>query len=186
MYDVNSTNWIAGTRYFTQVTNNDHSAWLYIVTLLSLCYIIIVFAVRFVVKYGMYGRDDWALLASTILAVGQHFASLAGLGKGMGKSASLLSSAQRASAQRVRNPSGTTSSPLPLTAMSSIPPPMHSSSPSRIAPRSFPARSSPSDCSRTVDDATFTCAGAWWEPRFASGCGRSCHSPLIVPSRPSL
>jgi len=93
MADVDRTNWIPGTRYFTQVTSDDHTAWLYIITLLSLCYMAIVFVIRFVVKFGMYGHDDWALLVSTILASAQHLALFAGIAKGMGRSTALLSQA---------------------------------------------------------------------------------------------
>lgn len=39
----------------------------------------------------MYGHDDWALLAATILAIGQYISVLAGLSKGLGKSQKLLS-----------------------------------------------------------------------------------------------
>lgn len=102
MADVDTSDWIPGTRFFTQVTEQDHAAWLYIISLMSLCYVVIIFGVRFVVKYGMYGQDDWALLASTILAVGQHIAVLAGLGDGMGKSITLLSHSQIVSIERVR------------------------------------------------------------------------------------
>ncbi|KXT16168.1 hypothetical protein AC579_890, partial [Pseudocercospora musae] len=93
-YDVDTTNWPAGTRYFTQITEYDHSGWLYIITLLSFIYVVITFIIRFVVKYGMYGLEDWALLAATVLAVGQYIAVLAGLSEGLGKSTSLLDSAQ--------------------------------------------------------------------------------------------
>lgn len=51
-YDVDTTNWPAGTRYFTQITDHNHSGWLYIITLLSFIYVIITFIIRFVVKYG--------------------------------------------------------------------------------------------------------------------------------------
>lgn len=101
MSDVDTSNWIPGTRFFTRVTEENHAAWLYIITLMSLCYIVMVFGVRFVVKYGMYGQDDWSLLVSTILAVGQHIALLAGLGEGMGKSISLLSNSQMIDIERV-------------------------------------------------------------------------------------
>lgn len=102
MATVDTSDWIPGTRFFTQIDNTNHSGWLYIITLLSLCYIVIVFGIRFVVKYGMYGQDDWALLLSTLLAAGQHIALLAGLGEGMGKSTTLLSNAQLVDIERVR------------------------------------------------------------------------------------
>lgn len=49
----------------------------------------------------MYGLDDWALLASTVLAVGQYIAVLAGLSEGLGKSTSLLDSAQISKIEQV-------------------------------------------------------------------------------------
>lgn len=88
---MDQSNWIPGTRYFTQVTGEDHTAWLYIITLLSVCYMAIVFVIRFIVKFGMYGNDDWALLVSTLLASAQHFALFGGIAEGMGKSTALLS-----------------------------------------------------------------------------------------------
>lgn len=42
----------------------------------------------------MYGQDDWALLASTVAAVGQYTALLAALSNGLGKSFILLSTDQ--------------------------------------------------------------------------------------------
>ena len=61
----------------------------------------IVFVIRFVVKFGMYGNDDWALLVSTVLATGQHIALLAGIARGMGKGSALLSSNQIAVIEKV-------------------------------------------------------------------------------------
>lgn len=101
MATVDTSNWIEGTRYFTQITPEDHTGWLYIITLLSLCYMFIVFVIRFVVKFGMYGNDDWALLVSTVLATGQHIALLAGIAKGMGKGSALLSDGQIAVIEKV-------------------------------------------------------------------------------------
>lgn len=101
MADVDTTNWIPGTRYFTQITAENHSGWLYIITLLSLCYISIVFGIRFAVKFGMYGKDDWALLVSTFLAVCQHVSVLLGLGHGMGKSSKILSHGSIAEIEKV-------------------------------------------------------------------------------------
>ncbi|KAK4503152.1 hypothetical protein PRZ48_006580 [Zasmidium cellare] len=100
MAEIDTSNWTPGTRYFTQITDDNHSGWLYIITLLSFVYVIIAFVIRFIVKYGMYGHDDWALLVSTVLAVGQYIAVLAGLSKGLGKSSTLLSNSQIDEIQR--------------------------------------------------------------------------------------
>lgn len=121
MAEIDASNWTPGTRYFTQIATDNHAGWLYIITILSFVYVIMAFVIRFVVKYGvfksprtdihvlllanrskgMYGHDDWALLASSILAVGQYIAVLAGLSKGLGKSSSLLSQSQIEDIQRV-------------------------------------------------------------------------------------
>lgn len=102
MAAVDTSDWTPGTYFFTRITSHNHAGWLYIITLLSLCYIILVFAVRFIVKYDMYGRDDWTLLVSTVVAIGQHIAVLTGLDEGMGKSVTLLSNAQIGEVQKVR------------------------------------------------------------------------------------
>lgn len=101
MSTVDTSNWSPGTHYYTQITAENKAGWLYIITLLSFCYILIVCAVRFVVKMGMYGRDDWALLASTTLAVGQHVAVLAGMSYGLAKSVALLHGSQLADIEKV-------------------------------------------------------------------------------------
>lgn len=103
MSDVDTSNWSPGTHYYTQVTPENKAGWLYIITLLSLCYILIVCAVRFVVKIGLYGRDDWALLGSTILAMGQHAAVLVGMSHGLGKSVGLLHGDQLEQIEKVSN-----------------------------------------------------------------------------------
>ncbi|KAF2171697.1 hypothetical protein M409DRAFT_63311 [Zasmidium cellare ATCC 36951] len=100
MAEIDTSNWTPGTRYFTQITDENHSGWLYIITLLSFIYVVIAFVIRFIVKYGMYGYDDWALLVSTVLAVGQYIAVLAGLSKGLGKGSTLLSRGQIEDIQR--------------------------------------------------------------------------------------
>ncbi|KAM3416746.1 hypothetical protein BST61_g8338 [Cercospora zeina] len=130
--DSPSAQWSPGTRYFARITDDDHSGWLWIITVMSLVYVLVAFVVRFVVKYGKgicsstfkrrkadthqacknmprlggektpcpdtviprYGYDDWALLASTVLAVGQYIAVLFGLSQGLGQSTRLLAEAQ--------------------------------------------------------------------------------------------
>ena len=98
---INQTNWIPGTQYYTKITDDNHAGWLYIITLMSLVYMTTVFVVRFIVKYGLYGIDDWALLGATVLAAGQHIAVLAGLAFGLGKSVSLLHGSQPGNIQKV-------------------------------------------------------------------------------------
>ena len=112
--------WPSGTRYLTQITESDHAGWLWIITLMSFVYVMSAFIIRFVVKYGrvaglpgrktdsanarpgMYGHDDWALLASTVAAVGQYIAVLGALSRGLGKSFILLSADQISSIEKVR------------------------------------------------------------------------------------
>lgn len=52
--DIDTTNWTPGTVYWTKITDQNHAGWLYIITLLSFVYVIIAFAIRFVVKWGSY------------------------------------------------------------------------------------------------------------------------------------
>lgn len=52
MAEIDTSNWTPGTRYFTQITGDNHSGWMYIITVLSLVYVLIAFVIRFVVKYG--------------------------------------------------------------------------------------------------------------------------------------
>jgi len=91
MSSADASDWPPGTHFYTRISEHDHAGWIYIITLISLCYMVIVFAVRFVVKYGKYGNDDWTLLAATVVAIAQHMTVLAGLTAGMGKSSSLMS-----------------------------------------------------------------------------------------------
>lgn len=53
------------------------------------------------ISLGMYGQDDWALLASTVAAVGQYTALLAALSNGLGKSFILLSTDQISTIEKV-------------------------------------------------------------------------------------
>lgn len=112
--------WPSGTRYLTQITESNHAGWLWIITLMSFVYVISAFVIRAFVKYGMaarvhgihqdsanttlgmYGHDDWALLASTLAAIGQYIAVLGALSKGLGKSFTLLSAEQIAIIEKVR------------------------------------------------------------------------------------
>lgn len=54
MADIDTSNWTTGTRYFTQITDDNHAGWLYIITILSFIYVIMAFVIRFVVKYGAF------------------------------------------------------------------------------------------------------------------------------------
>lgn len=102
MAELDTSDWAPSAHYYTRITQSNHAGWVYIMTIMFLCYILIVFVVRFAVKFGKYGHDDWALLASTVSAVGQHVALLAGLSQGMGKSGTLLSFAQLQTVEKVR------------------------------------------------------------------------------------
>lgn len=42
----------------------------------------------------MYGADDWALLGSTVLAIGQYVSVLIALSKGLGESSLALGAAR--------------------------------------------------------------------------------------------
>lgn len=50
--DSAHSQWSPGTRYFVRINDNDHSGWLWIITVMSLIYVLVAFVVRFIVKYG--------------------------------------------------------------------------------------------------------------------------------------
>ncbi|CAK1364906.1 unnamed protein product [Cercospora beticola] len=51
--DSGHSQWSPGTRYFVRISDDDHSGWLWIITVMSLIYVLVAFFVRFIVKYGL-------------------------------------------------------------------------------------------------------------------------------------
>ncbi|CAD0082702.1 unnamed protein product [Aureobasidium vineae] len=58
-----------GIYYFSRITDTDHAGYVWIVALLSLIYPFGTLVVRFNVRWGLYGSDDWVLLVATIQAI---------------------------------------------------------------------------------------------------------------------
>ncbi|THW70162.1 hypothetical protein D6D19_07993 [Aureobasidium pullulans] len=86
-----------GTYYFSRITDTDHAGYVWIVALLSLIYPFGTLLVRLNVRWGLYGADDWALVAATLAAVCQHIPIFVGLKAGFGKSSKVLEQGQIAS-----------------------------------------------------------------------------------------
>ncbi|THZ76048.1 hypothetical protein D6C85_02512 [Aureobasidium pullulans] len=86
-----------GTYYFSRITDTDHAGYVWIVALLSLIYPFGTLLVRLNVRWGLYGADDWALVAATLAAVCQHIPIFVGLKAGFGKSSKVLEQGQTAS-----------------------------------------------------------------------------------------
>ncbi|OBW64624.1 MAG: Uncharacterized protein AUREO_053090 [Aureobasidium pullulans] len=86
-----------GTYYFSRITDTDHAGYVWIVALLSLIYPFGTLLVRLNVRWGLYGADDWALVAATLAAVCQHIPIFVGLKAGFGKSSKVLERGQIAS-----------------------------------------------------------------------------------------
>ncbi|KAF2121707.1 hypothetical protein BDV96DRAFT_218452 [Lophiotrema nucula] len=70
---------------FAPFTPDNHSAPLWIASLLGLIYVIGVLLIRLFIKVKVLGLDDWFIVASSLVAVGQYVAVYEGLGKGLGK-----------------------------------------------------------------------------------------------------
>lgn len=76
------------------VTENDHTGWIYISTILGLCCFLVFGGVRLLVRSmftGSFGNDDYYFYAGTGAAIIQTGIILGGCSKGLGKSVDLLS-----------------------------------------------------------------------------------------------
>ncbi|KAK6392273.1 hypothetical protein LTR65_003729 [Meristemomyces frigidus] len=80
----------AGNR-FAVSTPDDHQASLWITSLLSLMFSVVVLAARVVVKWGAFGADDIALGIAYVLATAHWITMYMAMSRGLGKSATLLS-----------------------------------------------------------------------------------------------
>ncbi|KAM0249005.1 hypothetical protein ACHAQJ_009254 [Trichoderma viride] len=74
-----------GSSRFSHVTFNDHAGQLWIVTILSLIYSVLVAIARAYIKYQMFGFDDLLLALATVLHLAQSIAVFVGLNSGLGK-----------------------------------------------------------------------------------------------------
>lgn len=46
---------------FSEITVHNHQAWLWNISLMSLTFAFLTLGMRLIVKWRMYGIDDWAL-----------------------------------------------------------------------------------------------------------------------------
>ncbi|KAI4721641.1 hypothetical protein E4T48_02179 [Aureobasidium sp. EXF-10727] len=72
--------------YFAQLTPTNHGGVVWVVCIISLTYALLCSGVRFVLRRGMYGFDDAALLVSTLACIVQHTFVIIALGNGLGHS----------------------------------------------------------------------------------------------------
>ncbi|OCL13909.1 hypothetical protein AOQ84DRAFT_385085 [Glonium stellatum] len=86
-----------GNRFAT-VTPDDHSAWIWLATLLALAHSLCFLAFRALVKRGRFVIDDGILVAGYVFAFGHWIATFVALRSGLGKSSRLLTKAQEHSA----------------------------------------------------------------------------------------
>jgi len=75
---------------FAVDTATEHSASIWIATLLSLCYSSLTFALRLWVKYGTLGTDDGMLGVAYILSYGQQASTMLGVVRGLGSEGTAL------------------------------------------------------------------------------------------------
>ncbi|ORY09607.1 hypothetical protein BCR34DRAFT_589210 [Clohesyomyces aquaticus] len=69
---------------FAPYTDENHSATLWIASLLGLIYVVGVLVVRLFIKRRVFGFDDAFIIGSTAVSVGQFIAIFKGLGYGVG------------------------------------------------------------------------------------------------------
>lgn len=75
---------------FAEITSTDRAGVVYVAAILSLLYSASTLVARFLIKFHSLGWDDWAILAATIVALGQYIAVFVPLGDGLGISSSIL------------------------------------------------------------------------------------------------
>ncbi|CAD0110989.1 unnamed protein product, partial [Aureobasidium uvarum] len=76
--------------YFSQLTPTNHGGVVWVVCIISLTYALLCTGVRFVLRRGMYGFDDAALLVSTLACIIQHTFVIIALGNGLGHSSKVV------------------------------------------------------------------------------------------------
>lgn len=74
-----------GSHRFSPVAFNDHAGQLWIVTILSLIYSVLVAMARAYIKYQMFGFDDILFALATVLHLAQSIAVFVGLSNGLAK-----------------------------------------------------------------------------------------------------
>ena len=81
--------------------DGDHSATLWIATLLSAVYTTCSLVVRICIKRTSFGLDDVVFLVAQMFAYGEFIAIMVGIASGLGRSLELLEGAQEAEVMRV-------------------------------------------------------------------------------------
>ena len=87
---------------FATDTANDHSATLWIATILPILYTTFTSVVRIYAKRITFGLDDALFFVAQLLSYGEYAAIVVGLNHGMGRSLQLLHEAQKTTTLRVR------------------------------------------------------------------------------------
>lgn len=75
---------------FAEITSTDRAGVVWVAAILSLLYSTSTLVARFLIKFHSLGFDDWAILAATIVALGQYIAVFVPLHGGLGISSSVL------------------------------------------------------------------------------------------------
>ncbi|KAJ4307584.1 hypothetical protein N0V84_012627 [Fusarium piperis] len=89
-----------GSHRFSPVKFNDHAGQLWIVTILSLIYSVLVATARAYIKYQMFGFDDILIALATVLHLAQAIAVFVGLSNGLSKFNSITSPEQWATSSK--------------------------------------------------------------------------------------
>lgn len=87
---------------FAVATINDHSANVWIVTILSLIYTTMTLMVRAVIKRGSLGTEDIAIFVAQLFAYGEYAAIFVGLSTGFGKNLEMLRETQQLGGAKVK------------------------------------------------------------------------------------
>ncbi|OAG20763.1 hypothetical protein CC77DRAFT_80145 [Alternaria alternata] len=86
---------------FARITTNDHSAKLWVVTLLSTIYAMLVLAIRLgFTKWRKYGFDDLVVTIAHLVALSMWGSIFTSLRNGLGKSYVLLDDTEMSQAQQ--------------------------------------------------------------------------------------
>ncbi|KAI5461013.1 hypothetical protein BGZ63DRAFT_455119 [Mariannaea sp. PMI_226] len=91
---------IDGLPRFSPVAFNDHAGQLWIVSILSLIYTVLVVTARAYIKYKMFGFDDILIALALVFHLAQSIALFVGLDSGLGKFNSITPMEQLATSSK--------------------------------------------------------------------------------------
>jgi hypothetical protein len=80
--------------YLTTITAQDHSAYLWIASVIALCFSLCSLVVRLLVKWLMLATDDALMGAGQAVALVHHALFFVAIANGLGKAESLISPSQ--------------------------------------------------------------------------------------------